>query len=170
VGRDYGPILIANRHSKPEDLAAKRIGVPGTYTTAYLFLRLYMPAPFQPVMLPFERIMEAVEKREVDAGVIIHEGQLTWAKLGFEKVLDLGEAWMKDTKLPIPLGLDVIHRRLGAERHERITKAMEALIRYAREHEDEAIDYALEFGRGILPALPEDPGTDFPLLDIVGLK
>ena len=149
VGRDYGPILIASRRAKPDDLAGKRIGVPGTYTTAYLLLRLYMPAPFQPVMLPFERIMEAVASKEVDAGVIIHEGQLTWAAQGFEKILDLGEAWMDDTKLPIPLGLDVIHRRLGAERHERITKAMEASIRYARANEDDAIDYALEFGRGI---------------------
>jgi len=154
--------------------------------------------------------MDAVASKEVDAGVIIHEGQLTWANAGFERVLDLGEAWMKDTKLPIPLGLDVIHRRLGAERHERITRAMEASIRYARANEEEAIDYALEFGRGIeretcrrfvrmyvnddtvnmgsegkkalellyerasdrgiLPALPEDPGTGSPLLDIVGLK
>jgi 1,4-dihydroxy-6-naphthoate synthase len=149
VGRDYGPMLIAKRRATPDDLAGKRIGVPGTYTTAYLLLRLYMPAPFQPVMLPFERIMDAVESKEVDGGVIIHEGQLTWKTQGFEKVLDLGEAWMADTKLPIPLGLDVIHRKLGPEKHERITEAMEASIRYARANEDAAIDYALEFGRGI---------------------
>lgn len=149
VGRDYGPILLAKTDTTLDDLAGKRIAVPGMHTTAYLLLRLYMTEPFQPVMLPFDTIMEAVDAGEVDAGVIIHEGQLTWADSGFKKILDLGEAWMADTKLPIPLGLDVINRRLGEDKHAVITEGMEKSIRHARDNEEEAIDYALEFGRGI---------------------
>jgi 1,4-dihydroxy-6-naphthoate synthase len=149
VGRSYGPIVLSSRSLRPEDLAGKRIAIPGIHTTAYLLLRLYMPANFQPVVLPFERVMDAIKGHEVEAGAIIHEGQLTWRAEGLEKVIDLGEAWTADTSLPIPLGLDVIHRRLGEDEHRRITAAVEESIRYAREHEDEAIDYAIAFGRGI---------------------
>lgn len=149
VGRNYGPTLISSRKIRPDDLAGKRIAIPGIYTTAYLLLRFYMPAPFQPVILPFEEIMDTIKNHRVDAGVIIHEAQLTWNTEGLEKVIDLGEAWMADTSLPVPLGLDVVHRRLGDADHRRIATAMEESIRHALEHEDDALDYAIAFSRGI---------------------
>jgi 1,4-dihydroxy-6-naphthoate synthase len=135
-------MLLSPKPERLEDLAGKRIGVPGSYTTAYMLLRLYMP-------LPFDSMMNAIESGEVDAGVIIHEGQLTWKQSGLNMILDLGEAWTNDTRLPIPLGLDVVNRKLGDGLIQTITQRMEESIRYAREHEDDAIDYAMEFGRGI---------------------
>jgi len=149
VGRNYGPMLLSKEPVTLEDLEGKRIGIPGINTTAYLLFRLYMPVPFVPVMLPFDSVMPAIEKGEVDAGVIIHEGQLTWKDAGMHNILDLGKAWMEDTKLPIPLGLDCINRKYDAETQRAIASAMEMSIAFARDHEDEAIDYALEFGRGI---------------------
>ena len=149
VGRNYGPMLLATSQVTPEDLAGKRIAIPGAKTTAYLLLRIYMNAPFMPVIVPFDSIMEAVTTGEVDAGVIIHEGQLTWESSGLNLILDLGKEWMKDTGLPIPLGLDVINRKYDDATQQKITNAMEASIRHARSHEEDAIDYAMEFGRGI---------------------
>lgn len=149
VGRNYGPLVLAKSPMKLEDLVGKRIGIPGPFTTAYLLLRLYVPGDFEAVSLDFDAVTEAVEKNEVDAGVIIHEGQLTWQESGLHKVLDLGEAWMEDTALPIPLGLDVINRDLGDEQMETIARALKESIVYAREHEDEAIDYAMQYGRGL---------------------
>jgi 1,4-dihydroxy-6-naphthoate synthase len=149
VGRNYGPMLLCKQPVELGDLAGKRIAIPGANTTAYLLFRLYMPDVFQPVMLPFDSIMESIQEGDVDAGVIIHEGQLTWKESGLHKILDLGEAWMEDTKLPIPLGLDCINRRFDDAMQATITRAMEESIVHARSHEDEAIDYAMEFGRGI---------------------
>jgi 1,4-dihydroxy-6-naphthoate synthase len=149
VGRNYGPIVLCAEDVRLGDLAGRRIGVPGAHTTAYLLLRYYMKEPFQPVMLPFDSIVQAIEQNEIDAGVIIHEGQLTWKATGLKKIFDLGEAWMKHTQLPIPLGLDVINRRFDEALQEEITAAMEASIRHALSNEDDAIDYAMEFGRGI---------------------
>jgi 1,4-dihydroxy-6-naphthoate synthase len=149
VGRNYGPMLLCKEKVCLADLAGRRIGIPGPHTTAYLLFRLYMTDAFQPVMLPFDSVMAAIESDEVDAGVIIHEGQLTWKDSGLFNVIDLGEAWMKDTGLPIPLGLDCINRKFDDDMQRTITNAMAASIRYARTHEEEAIDYALEFGRGI---------------------
>jgi 1,4-dihydroxy-6-naphthoate synthase len=149
IGRNYGPLVLCNDIVCLDDLVGRRIAVPGAHTTAYLLLRCYMPGPFVPVMLPFDTIMKAIEEYEVDAGVIIHEGQLTWQSTDLKRIADLGELWMEETKLPIPLGLDVVNRTLDASLQQRITSAMEASIRYARSHEDEAIDYAMEFGRGV---------------------
>jgi 1,4-dihydroxy-6-naphthoate synthase len=149
VGRNYGPLLLSKTPMRLVDLVGKRIGIPGSFTTAYMLLRLYMTAPFEAIALDFDRVMDAVRAGEVDAGLIIHEGQLTWPGSGLHKVLDLGQAWMEDTSLPIPLGLDVIHRALGEEKTQAIARALKDSIVYAREHEDEAIDYALQFGRGI---------------------
>lgn len=149
VGRHYGPLLVASGPTALGDLAGRRIGVPGSHTTAYLLLRLYIGVPFLPVMLPFDTVMDAIRAGEVDAGVIIHEGQLTWKEEGMAKILDLGDAWSQDTGLPIPLGLDCINRRFDEAMQETITEAMEASIVHARTHEEKAIDYALNFGRGI---------------------
>ena len=149
VGRNYGPIVVAGTALGSDGLAGKRIGIPGEYTTAYLLLRIYVDRPFTPVFLPFDEIGDAVEKGEVDAGVIIHEGQITWRELGFENILDLGQAWGEDTALPIPLGLDVVHRRLGTATSESVARALQASIRYGIANEEDAVDYALPFGRGI---------------------
>jgi len=149
VGRKYGPIVLSRGPSTMEQLAGRRIAVPGAQTTAYLLLRLYMPAPFAPVVMHFDRVMEAVLGGEVDAGVIIHEGQLTWQSSGLARVLDLGAAWMEDTGLPIPLGLDVVRRGLGDAAMERVARGLKASIELARRDEDAAVDYAMQFGRGL---------------------
>ena len=149
VGRSYGPIVMSTAPLTPDGLEGKRLGIPGEYTTAYLLLRIYLDRPFVPVFLHFDEIGEAIKSGRVDAGVIIHEGQITWEAQGYTRVLDLGKAWGDDTGLPIPLGLDMVHRRLGHSTGSRIAEAFEASIRYAISHEDEAIEYALPFGRGI---------------------
>lgn len=149
VGRNYGPIVLSKRRDSLSDLAGASIAIPGFHTTAYMLLQLYMPKEFEPVNVQFDHIMDAIRADEVDAGVIIHEGQITWEGSGLHKILDLGEAWMTDTSLPIPLGLDVINRALGDEQMEMIARALKESIIHAREHEEEAIDYAMQFGRGI---------------------
>jgi len=149
VGRNYGPIVLSREPMGASDLAGKRIAVPGPFTTAFLLLRLYIEGEFEAVQMDFDRVMEAVSSGEVDAGVIIHEGQLTWESSGLHNVLDLGRVWTEDTGLPIPLGLDVIHRDLGEGHMIRIAAALKKSIVYARENEEAAIDYAIQFGRGI---------------------
>ncbi len=151
VGRNYGPIVVSTKLTDADELEGKRIGVPGEQTTAYLLLRIYARWSFTPVFLDFDGIGDAVKSGEVDAGVIIHEGQLTWQDQGYANLLDLGKAWGEDTGLPIPLGLDVVHRRLGDEGAHLVARAFEASIKYAMEHEDDAVEYALPFGRGIDP-------------------
>ena len=149
VGRNYGPILLSKVPVTVSGLGGKKIGVPGEYTTAYLLLRIYVAEAFLPVFLEFDRITEAVKEGSVDAGLIIHEGQITWEAEGLTKLMDLGKAWGEDTGLPIPLGLDMVHRRLGDDGAEKVAQALEAAIRYAMAHEEDAISYALPFGRGI---------------------
>jgi 1,4-dihydroxy-6-naphthoate synthase len=149
VGRSYGPMLLSRSIKDLIGLEGKRIGIPGEYTTAYLLLRTYLSVPFEPVIVSFDKIGDAVGSGEVDAGLFIHEVQLTWKAEGYTNLLDLGEAWTKDTGLPIPLGLDVVNRSLGDETAKQVAKAFQASIRYAISHEDDAVDYALPFGRGI---------------------
>ena len=149
MGRNYGPVLFAGRPLSLEGLEGKRIGIPGEYTTAHLLLRMYMDRPFVPVFMHFDQVEQAITSGSVDAALVIHEGQITWQSQGYTKVLDLGEAWGEDTGLPIPLGLDVVHRRLSDGTAVRVAQAFEASIRYAMGHEEEAVEYALPFGRGI---------------------
>ena len=149
VGRNYGPIVISTSKLRAGDLAGKTVAIPGEHTTAYLLLRIYLDRPFIPVVLPFDEIGEAVSAGTVDAGLIIHEGQITWEAQGYTNVLDLGQEWGQDTGLPIPLGLDVIHRRLGDGTARMVAEAFEASIRYAITHEEEAVEYAIPYGRGI---------------------
>ena len=149
MGRNYGPIVVTKgRVLRPEELEGKRIAVPGEWTTAFLLLNLALKS-YVPVQADFAEIFSLVAKGVVDAGLIIHEGQITHRELGFHKVLDLGEWWQKITPLPLPLGLDVIRRDLGPELIPLVSRAMRASIDYAIAHEDEAVPYALEFGRGI---------------------
>jgi 1,4-dihydroxy-6-naphthoate synthase len=147
IGRAYGPMVVARKAVDPS-LRGQRVAVPGEYTTAYLLLRLFATG-FEPVFTPFDRILGVVTAGEVDAGLIIHESQVTYQREGFLKVLDLGEAWDGATGLPIPLGLNAVRRDLGQEVAERIRDALLASIREAQAHEDEALDYALQFGRGV---------------------
>jgi 1,4-dihydroxy-6-naphthoate synthase len=149
VGRRYGPIILAREPLTVSQLAGKRIAVPGARTTAYLLFRLYVEGDIDPVMMGFDRIMDAVASGEVDAGVVIHEGQLTWRSSGLHLVLDLGAAWTDDTKLPIPLGLDVVRRELGNETIDAVARALKDSILLARRDEEAAVDYAMRFGRGV---------------------
>ena len=157
VGRNYGPIVISRPDLSAAEvpppaavgLEGKVVAIPGEHTTAHLLLHLYSGGPFTPIFLPFDEIVKAVASGKVDVGLIIHEGQITWKAQGYTKVLDLGEEWAKETALPIPLGLDVVHRRLGDGAAMRVAKSFEASIRYSIDHEEEAVDYALPFGRGI---------------------
>ena len=148
IGRRYGPLVVAREPLSPAGLRGKRVGIPGPDTTAYLLIRLYAEG-FEPVFLDFDAIMDAVTRGEVDAGLLIHEGQITYQQRGFQKVLDLGEAWFDETQLPIPLGLDVVHRRLGEAMIQRLFAMLRDSILYADAHEDGAVEYAMAFGRGI---------------------
>jgi 1,4-dihydroxy-6-naphthoate synthase len=149
VGRRYGPIVLAREPLPLDALAGRRIAVPGEHTTAYLLFRLYMPAAFEPVLMDFEAIMDAVAGGKVDAGVVIHEGQLTWPESGLHRVADLGDLWTIDTGLPIPLGLDVIRRGLGDATMNAVARGLKDSIVLARTHENDAVDYAMQFGRGV---------------------
>jgi 1,4-dihydroxy-6-naphthoate synthase len=147
IGRAYGPMVVARKAVDPS-LAGLRVAVPGQYTTAYLLLRLFATG-FEPVFTHFDRILQVTAAGEVDAGLIIHESQVTYEREGFVKVLDLGEAWDRATGLPIPLGLNAVRRDLGPQVAERVRDALLDSIREAQAHEDEALDYALQFGRGV---------------------
>ena len=148
IGRNYGPMIVARADRGETSIQGARVAIPGTYTTAYLLLRLYADG-FEPVAIDFDKIMPAVLNREVDAGLLIHEGQVTYSDAGLVKLLDLGEAWGQDTGLPIPLGLDMVRRDLGEEVAQLMADSLRDSIQYAFDHEDEALDYAIQFSRGI---------------------
>jgi 1,4-dihydroxy-6-naphthoate synthase len=147
IGRNYGPMVVARADRGDVPLAGSRIAIPGEYTTAYLLLRLYADG-FEAIPMDFDKIVAAVQDGRVDAGLLIHEGQVTYAGLGLAKLLDLGEAWGQDTGLPIPLGLDMVRRDLGEEMASLMAETLRESIVYAFDHEDEALDYAMEFSRG----------------------
>jgi 1,4-dihydroxy-6-naphthoate synthase len=156
VGRAYGPIVVARAATGREALAGKRVALPGRLTTAALLAQLYLPGALF-VHLPFDAVIPAVMAGEVDAGVLIHEGQITYAAHGLAKVADFGALWHEEEGLPIPLGLDVVRKDLGEDLAREIDSALRKSIRFAMEHMDAAIAYALEFGRGI----PADIGARF---------
>lgn len=146
VGENYGPILVAK--TIPSPIRGKRIAVPGQYTTAYLVLKLYEPE-FEPVFVPFDQIFSTLDQGKADFGLLIHEGQLTYGELGFRKVLDLGEWWYEKYRLPLPLGINAIRKDLSEETKSKFTELFRASIDYALSHRQEALGYALEFGRGM---------------------
>ena len=148
IGEGYGPVVISKKALKLEELKGKRVAIPGDKTTAALVARIYLPE-FEPVIRPFDEIFDTVNAGDALAGVIIHEGQLTYADKGYHKVMDFGEQWERDTGLPLPLGLDVVRRDLGRELALEINQAMRASIDWAYENEEEALTYALKFGRGL---------------------
>jgi 1,4-dihydroxy-6-naphthoate synthase len=146
MGDGYGPMIVARRPVRPEEVRGNRVAVPGVLTTAALALRLW-DASLEHVVIPFDRIMDAVMAGEVDAGLIIHEGQVTYASVGLHKVVDLGEWWTGETGLPLPLGGNVIRKDLGPDLMRRISRLLRDSIQYALAHRQEALDYAMQFGR-----------------------
>jgi 1,4-dihydroxy-6-naphthoate synthase len=154
MGDRYGPMVVARRKCPPSALAEGTIGVPGTLTTAYLALRMCLQAEFAHVLVPFDEILDAVAAGEyqgqaVDAGLIIHEGQLTYADQGLELVLDTGRWWFEQTGLPLPLGANAVRKDLGRETIGQVTRLLWESIRWGLDHREEALEYALGFGRGL---------------------
>jgi len=149
-GEGYGPIVVAGRPMKHDDLAGLRIGIPGLRTSAYLTLKLYQP-DFEAVVIPFDQIIDAVRAGTVDAGLLIHEGQLLFPALGLHRVVDLGQWWMETTNLPLPLGGNAVRRSLGPEIGQRIAQAVHASVAYGLEHREEALNYAMQFARDMDP-------------------
>jgi len=147
-GWGYGPVLVAREARTPESLRGKRVAIPGKLTTAALLLRIECP-DVVPVEVLFDDIPRAVREREVDAGVIIHESQLTYHSEGLVKVIDFGELWKQRDGLPLPLGLDIVRRDLGEPLMRACSAGFRKSIEVAFAHEDEAIRYALQFGRGL---------------------
>jgi len=152
MGEGYGPIVVAKERF--DDLSGKKIGVPGRLTTAFLLLSLYADG-FIPVDLPFDKVMEAVRDGEVEAGLIIHEGQLTYDSYGLKCVMDLGALWSGETSLPLPLGINVLKRGFDKEIEKEVLRLHQESIEYALNHKDEALEYALQFGRGMKEELGE---------------
>jgi len=154
IGDGYGPMIVATRPMEPEELKGKRIAIPGTMTTAYLACKLFQP-DFEPVVIRFDKITDAVREKTVDAGLIIHEGQLTYDREGFHKVADLGR-WFKSTyDLPLPLGGNVLLRSLGEELQSECCRMMRESIQYSLDNHDEALAYAMQFARDMEQRLAE---------------
>jgi 1,4-dihydroxy-6-naphthoate synthase len=154
VGDGYGPMVIANSSIKPESLKGKRIAVPGKMTTAYLTLRLFEP-DFEAVTIPFDQITDAVSDKTVDAGLVIHEAQLTFAKGGFHRIVDLGVWWRKRHNLPLPLGANALLRSLPSDIRSECCRMMRESIQFALDHREQAIEYAMQFAREMEPALAD---------------
>ena len=149
VGRNYGPTVVATRPMKESELEGAVIAVPGRHTTSWMLYQIFAPKFGSAKFVDFDEVGPTVQRGEADAGILLHEGQILYEKLGFKLVLDLGKRWFEETGLPIPLGLDLVSRNLGPELAQQVTDALKASIVHAREKEDDALDYALEFGRGI---------------------
>jgi len=154
VGDGYGPMVVAARPFSLEDLKGKRIAVPGKLTTAYLTLRLIEP-DFEAVVVPFDRILEAVHNEAADAGLIIHEAQLTYSRSGFHNIVDLGRWWKNMYNLPLPLGANVLRRDLAPEVAHEANRLMRDSIQYALDHREEALNYAMQFARDMEAPLAE---------------
>ena len=152
VGEGYGPMVVSPRKLTNAEIAKTRIAVPGTLTTAYLTLKLFAPE-VETAVVPFDKIIPAVVAGEFDAGLIIHEGQLTYGNNGLIKALDLGQWWRDETGLPLPLGGNAIRRSLGEETMRITTQALRDSIQHALDHRNEALEYAMQFARDLEPAL-----------------
>ena len=146
IGDRYGPIVVSTSPIDLHDLSGKRIAIPGEMTTAYLTLQLFEP-DFIPEVVPFDQILDHVKQGKSDAGLIIHEGQLTYQSQGFHKVIDLGEWWYQETDLPLPLGANVIRRDLGSETIRKITSLLKQSIQYSLSHRQEGLEYAMVYAR-----------------------
>jgi len=154
MGDRYGPMVVARQGGSIDDLADRPIAVPGTLTTAFLVLRLCLGVEFPYVVVPFDEILEAVaagryQQQPVDAGLVIHEGQLTYAEQGLKLILDTGQWWFDQTGLPLPLGANAIRKDLGETTIREVNRLLKESIQYGLDHRREALDYALSYGRGL---------------------
>src|SRR5437870_4816474 len=147
-GDKCGPIVVARKPMDVGELADDRIAVPGTMTSAYLLLKLLL-MNFRFEVVPFDKIMDAVLGGEVDAGLLIHEGQITYQKLGLHKIVDLGDWWHEDMGLPVPLGVNAVRKDLGKQLMRHISDLTKQSIEYALAHRAEAVAYAMQYGRGM---------------------
>ncbi len=154
VGDGYGPVVVAPAGSHADSLAGKRVAVPGMLTTAYLALKLYEPS-VDPVVCDFDRILDFVRDGEADAGVVIHEGQLTYQESGLRSVVDLGEWWKRTEGLPLPLGCNCILRSLPRDVQQEARRKLSETIQYSLDHREEALEYALQFSRGLETGLAD---------------
>ncbi len=155
MGDRYGPMVVAKRPIDIEDLKKAKIAVPGTMTTAFLALRLLLPEGFSYEVKPFDQILDAVAAGQYDAGLIIHEGQLTFRNQGLHLVVDVGVWWQERPGLPLPLGGNVVRRDLGLETMRQISRLLQESIRYSLAHRDQALTYALQYARDMDRALTD---------------
>jgi 1,4-dihydroxy-6-naphthoate synthase len=148
MGDRYGPRLVAKTPMAKADIKGKRIAIPGPLTTAYLALKLYEP-DFVPVQTPFDQIEDRVIAGDVDAGLLIHEGQLTYSDNGLHLIADMGEWWFQETGLPLPLGGNIIRKDLGPELTKQVSRHLRSSIAYGLQHRQAALDHSMQFARGL---------------------
>jgi 5,8-dihydroxy-2-naphthoate synthase len=153
-GEGYGPIVVSRHPIKKTELAGRKIAIPGTLTTSYLALKLFEPN-VETITMPFDKILDAVKNEEVEAGLLIHEGQLLFSQIGLHRAVDLGQWWQETTGLPLPLGANAIRRSLGQEMGLKVAQAIRESVSYALEHREPALNYAMQFARDMDPALAE---------------
>jgi 1,4-dihydroxy-6-naphthoate synthase len=153
-GEGYGPIVVSTHPLKKNELAGRTIAIPGTLTTSYLALKLFEPG-VETVTMPFDKILDAVQTGEVEAGLLIHEGQLMYSQIGLHRVVDLGQWWHKETNLPLPLGANAIRRALGPETGRQVARAIRESVAYGLGHREAALAYALQFARDMDPDLAD---------------
>ena len=154
IGDKYGPILVSKEPRGADEIADMKIAIPGELTSAFLALRLFN-SKFDYVVRPFDQIIGAVERGEVDAGLLIHEGQLFYKELGLDKVLDLGEWWYEKTGLPLPMGGNAIKRELGPELMKQVSRHLHRSIMYSMENREDALQYAMQFARDMAPEVAD---------------
>jgi 1,4-dihydroxy-6-naphthoate synthase len=154
IGDNYGPVLVSREPAKASEISSLKIAVPGTLTSAFLALRIFNP-DFQYEVIPFDKIIAAVQTGQCDAGLLIHEGQLFYESIGLHKVLDLGEWWHKRTGLPLPMGGNAIRRELGPEIIRQVSHCLRESIRYSLTNRDDALEYAMQFARDMDTALAD---------------
>ncbi len=155
MGSGYGPVVVATRPLTRAELGATEVAVPGRMTTAFLVLRFFLGGDFRYREVPFDRIMDEVEEGRAEAGLLIHEGQLTYESRGLARVVDLGEWWLLETGLPLPLGINVARRDLGEETLRELSDVLRDSIRAGLANREEALAYALQFGRGLTTELAD---------------
>lgn len=154
IGDKYGPIVVSREPRKPEEIGGMKIAIPGELTSAFLALRIFN-REFEYKVVPFDEIIDAVKKGEVDAGLLIHEGQLFYKQVGLDKVLDLGEWWHEQTGLPLPMGGNAIRRELGPELMKQVSHHLHQSIIYSMENREDALTYAMQFARDMPPELAD---------------
>ena len=154
IGDKYGPILVSKEPRSPDEISDMKIAIPGELTSAFLALRLYN-SKFEYVVRPFDQIMDAVKKGDVDAGLLIHEGQLFYKEVGLDKVLDLGEWWHDRTGLPLPMGGNAIKRELGEDLMRQVSRHLHRSIMYSMENREDALQYAMQFARDMAPEVAD---------------